>query len=502
MQGTIVPPVVSPALAAQANRVASNAFPSDPFQNPLLLLVPALAVLALALLILRLLPGVMVAVAWVASHTKSVGILLTARHLARTPSYYTAPLVLLILTLSLSTYTASLARTFDDHAYDQTHYEVGADMWLVESGQSAASGRSLLSGLPGMGDSASATGPQADEEEGRAWEFMPVEEHLKAPGVEAAARVGRYPISAPLGNGQESGVFLGVDRTEFARVAFWRRDFASASLGSLMNALAGTDNGVLVPREALAQYALRTGDGLRVTVQAQGGQADMVVQVVGTFDLFPSWYPQDGLLLVGNLDYLFERLGGQVPYDVWLKTDPAHDGSQIVASLRKLGFTVTSAEDAALRVRRELRRPERQGLFGLLSVGFAAAAFLTVFGLLLYALFSFRRRFIELGILRAIGLSAGQMTALLASELAFLILAVLIAGTALGVWISELFIPYLQVGNTPAARIPPYLVTIGWSTIARIYVLLGLLFLLTLALLAGLLLRMRIFEAVKLGETA
>ncbi len=499
-QGTIITPVVNATLAAQGLLLVSNALPSDPFQNPLLFLVPALAVFALALLTLRLFPPIMEAIAWLASHTKSVGIVLTARHLARTHSYYTAPLVLLILTLSLSTYTASLAQTLDNHAYDRAHYEVGADMRLVESGQSTAVGRTLLSGLPGMGDSQAAAGA-SDEAEAPVWEFLPIEEHLKAPGVEGAVRVGRYPAStAPIG-GVESGVFIGVDRTEFTRVAYWRRDLARASLGALMNALV-VEDGVLVPRDFLARYGLRTGDSLRVTVEAPSRKAEMVVQVVGSFALFPSWYPQDGLLLVGNLDYLFEQLGGPVPYDVWLKTDQTHDGGQITAALRTLGFRISYADIAVDQVQREWRRPERQGLFGLLSVGFAAAALLSVLGFLLYALFSFRRRFIELGILRAIGLPVEQMVLLLASELVFLILAVLIAGTAWGVWISKLFIPYLQMGNTPAALIPPYLVAIGWSTIVRIYLLLGLLFLVTLALLAGLLWRMRIFEAVKLGEMA
>jgi len=42
-------------------------------------------------------------------------------------------------------------------------------------------------------------------------------------------------------------------------------------------------------------------------------------------------------------------------------------------------------------------------LLGLLSVGFITAAVLTVLGFILYAMFSFRRRFIELGMLRAVG---------------------------------------------------------------------------------------------------
>jgi putative ABC transport system permease protein len=501
-QGSVVLPVISPALAGEISSALSSAFPSDPFQNPLLLLVPALVVYSLTLLILRLWRPVMMAVAWLASHTGSVGMLLTARHLGRTHSYYGAPLTLLILTLSLSTYTASLAQTLDDHAYDKAHYTAGADMRLVERGQSTVLGAPLLLGLPGISDSASAAGSRPDRDEGPMWEFLPVEDYLKVPGVERAARAGRYSAIAHLGSSQPSGVFIAIDRAEFASVAFWRRDFAPASLGALMNKLAVTDNGVLLPRAVLAQYGLRIGDWLRVTVHASGRKAEVVVQAVGLFDLFPSWYPQEGFLIVGNLDYLFEQLGGQVPYDVWLRTDEAYDGSQIVAGLRELGFTITAAEDATQQVRRELRRPERQGLFGLLSVGFAAAAFLSVFGFLLYALFSFRRRSIELGILRAIGLSAGQMTLLLASELAFLILTVLVVGTALGTLISRLFIPYLQVGDTPAACIPPYVVTTDWWSIVHIYTLLGLLFMATLALLAAMLLRMRIFEAVKLGEVA
>ncbi|MEJ5200293.1 MAG: FtsX-like permease family protein, partial [Anaerolineae bacterium] len=63
-QGSIVVPVVGTQL------------PPDPFQNPLLLLVPALGILALTLLILRLLPPLMSALAWLIGHTRSVGLLL------------------------------------------------------------------------------------------------------------------------------------------------------------------------------------------------------------------------------------------------------------------------------------------------------------------------------------------------------------------------------------------------------------------------------------------
>ena len=295
---------------------------------------------------------------------------------------------------------------------------------------------------------------------------------------------------------------MGIDRIDFPQVAFWRRDFSPASLGALMNALAVEPSGVLVQRSFVARHALSGGDTFRVNVFTHGQRNELDVKIVGTFDMFPTWYPEeDGPLFVGNLDYLFEQAGGQFPYDVWLKTEPDADYEQVAQGVRDLGLQVLSWDAPLLEVAAEQRRPERQGLFGMLSVGFVAAALLTVLGFLLYAIFSFRRRFIELGILRAIGLSARQMTAFLAWELAFLILVGVGAGTALGAWVSDLFIPYLQVGSGPSAYTPPFVVEIAWPAIFRIYALFGLLFVTALAGLAVLLLRMKVFQAVKLGET-
>lgn len=486
-QGAIVMPVGGGSLV------------NDPFQNPLLFLVPALLIFALTLFLVRILPWVMAIIAWVASHFNGVGILLASRHLARSPSFYAAPLVLLVLTLSLSAFTASLAETLDQHLYDQTYYRVGADMALVETGENPERG-TMMFGI-GMGQQQT---EKAEEEElaGPSWFFLPVSEHLKIEGVRAVARVGRYTATSQLSGGRQNGVFIGIDRVDFPQVAFWRRDFAPASLGALMNGLALYSNGVLLPRSFMAQHALRTGDTFRLSVNLVGKTVDIDVKVVGGFDLFPTWYAsEDGPLFVGNLDYLFEQAGGEYPYDVWLKVAPDANYERIVEEARKLGLYVLDWDAPMQRISKEEKRPERQGLFGLLSVGFMSAALLTVLGFLLYALFSFRRRFIELGILRAVGLSSGQMTAFLAWELAFLILLGMGVGTGLGIWVSRLFIPYLQIGAGPVARTPPFVVLIAWPAIVRIYALFGVLFIVALVGLAALLLRMKIFQAVKLGET-
>jgi len=434
-----------------------------------------------------------------------VGFLLATRYLARDPAFYTTPLILLILTLSLSAFTASLAQTLDNHLYDQSYYRTGADLRLVELGRSnqvseaGAGAASSTEGGTTTATTTAATGAAAAT--GPNWVFIPVSEHLKVPEILGAARIGEFGSSVQVQGSWMESVFMGIDRIDFPKATYWRRDFAPASLGALMNALAVSPDGLLMRRDFMRQNSIRVGDAIQVRVSNYGQRAEIAMKVAGEFDYFPTWYEDEPPLMVGNLDYLFEQVGGEMPYDVWAKTAPNANFDKVITDLRGLDFVVLDWQSSALRIATEQQRPERQGLFGVLSVGFLAAALLTVLGFLLYALFSFRRRFIELGTLRAMGLSPVQMTTFLAWELAFLIILGLVAGTILGSLISQVFIPYLQVGADVASKTPPFQVEIAWSAIFRIYALFAALFLVALSVLAGLLLRMKIFQAIKLGET-
>ena len=484
----------------------------NPFDNPLLFLIPALCVFSLSLFFMRLMPLLVSAVAWLSSKTRSVGLLMASRQLSRTPSFYVTPLMLLILTLSLSAYTASLAVTVDRHLYDQTFYSVGGDLKFLDFGESqnnsspfGGGGTAAASNDNSSGDSSGFAISSASTDTEPVWVFLPVQEYLKIPGITKVARVGRYPASASMGGTNQDGTFLGIDRYDFPLVSFWRSDFSSTNMGALMNFLAMYPDGVLIPQSYVGQEGMKIGDNLPVIVKIYGDQVKVNYKIVGGFKYFPTWYPSTGPLIVGNLDYLFDEAGGMFPYQVWLKTMPGLDLNKLQQHNTSADGTVRLTElymDSALTdIETEQALPQRQGLFGVLSVGFFAAGLLTVLGFLLYALFSFRRRFIELGVLRAIGLSYGQMVSYLAWELAFLILMGIGAGTFLGVGTASWFIPYLQLGYGEAAYIPPYVIQISWPAILQIYSLFGIVFVLGLVGLVIMLQQMKISQAIKLGET-
>jgi putative ABC transport system permease protein len=490
----IIPPLYGWYQLSQQGTIRLGSEGADPFSNPLLFLVPVLFCFSLGLLFMRFFPLLMKALAGLAARLPGTTLLLTLRQLARSTTQYIGPLLLLTLTVSLATFTASMAVTLDEHLGDQVYYQVGADLNLAELGESTEETEQVT--LTGQ------VAAEETSEDEPLWLFLPVGEHLTVPGVEAATRVGDYSATARIGGRQQAGQILGIDRVDLPKVAFYRPDFAyNESLGELMNRLALAPDGILVSGGFLAQHALTVGDPLRLTIGVAGDYAEAEFTVVGALGLFPTLYPQDGPFFVANLDHIHNALGGPYPYDVWLATDASMDSEAIVEGVRDLGLVVVTDQDAREKVLSEQTRPERQGLFGLLSVGFVAAAVLTVIGFLVYAVVSFQRRFIELGMLRAIGLSTRQMAVYLAGELASLILTGVALGTGLGVWASTLFIPYFQVGSGKTALVPPFIVQVAWEQLGLILVIFGAMFIVAVIVLAVLLTRMRVFEAVKLGET-
>ena len=495
----LAPPLYGYYLLRQRGTISVNlggGVTSDPFQNPLLFLVPTLFIFSLGLLFIRLFPLLMTTLAWIADWLPGTSSVLALRHLARSSRHYTGPLLLLILTLGLAAFIASMALTLDDHLLDQVYYQIGADLRLAEIGESTETQQEQNLFAPQTSQ------PKEEEEElGPRWLFLPVSDHLLVEGVQGAARVGEYRVQSTLGN-REEGTFVGVDRMDFPGVAFFRRDFAPDSLGGLMNLLALDSRALLVERGFLAHNALNVGDPLRLELTMTGERRTVEFVVAGMLDLFPTQYPEDGPFFIGNLDYAFQQMGDEYPYDVWLTTDGERPSEEVVADLRGIGFLVMSHDDARQMILEEQTQPARQGLFGVLSVGFLAAAGLTVLGFLLYAVFSFRQRFIELGVLRAIGLSVTQMAAFLAGEQLALIVTGAAAGTGLGVWASRLFIPFLQVRGGQHPHTPPFVVQVAWADIFQIYTIFGGMLLVAVAVMLVLLTRMRVFEAIKLGEVA
>jgi len=458
--------------------LSAQASTGDPFTSPLLLLAPTLYIAALGLLSLRLFPPIITVLTWLSDRLRGIVAVTALRYLARTSRTYSGPMLLLVLTLSLSIFTASMAQTLDRQLFDQIYYTTGGDMQITDRGRLT---------------SVSANGQAVQQ-------FVAVKDYLNIPGVVGVTRVLQSPATVPASGGAVQAQFVGIDRSNFAGIARWRADYADEPVAVLMNRLAAPES-VLISRELADKYGVKVGD--RLTLQMYGGigSFDLPVAVAGTVKLFPAVYPEDGPFIVGNLGYVFAKAGGPYSYDAWLKLADGAPRTDIETGIKNLGVDFIERGYAPKDTGTERGRPERQGLFGLLSVGFVASAFLTALGFLFYSGLSFQRRFIEFGMLRAIGLSSRQLGALLACEQALILGIGALAGTLIGVSASRLFIPFMQVSSGKHPQTPPFLVEIAWARIGIIYLIFGVMLLGAVAITLLLLRRMKLFQAVKLGET-
>ena len=455
----------------------------EAYDQPFVFLLPPLTIFALTLFALRLLPVILRVMAWLIQLTNSVGLLIVTRQLERSPGAYGLPLILLVTTISLGIYTASFARTIDRYLYEQQFYRVSADAAARVFSQSGG-------GFPGA---AANEAPPA---------YMHISEFTSMPHIINATRLGEYRATARLTSGSVDGTFIGVDRAELGPVIFWRPDFAPIRLGYLMNALAERDDAALASRPFVEERGLDIGDLLELDVRSGGEVFKINLQIAGTLDYFPRWQPQDeGALFVGNLDYLFEQAQLELAHSVIARVAPEFSQREFTRTLMSRGAAAVSIREPFSRIEREQARPERQGLFGLLSIGFITSSLATMVGFLLYAVFSYQRRYVELGILRAIGLSQSSMMRSVAWELGLLIFTGLALGVGIGLLVSALYIPFMQFVSSLEGIVPPYVVTMAWGEIAQIIALFAATFLVIMVILLAILRRMRIFQAVKLGES-
>lgn len=480
-------------------RTLSN---ENPLRDPVRFLLPMLLMTSLALFVARLFPLVMRLIAALLRRLGSrmplaTPSLLAARELGRAPKDYLGSLLLLIIATGIATFGASTAKTLDGHLIDSVYFVTGADLRLVEEAQSSKP-------KPPPDPSGQPQKPPPDDGKPEIWSFLPVEDHLTISGTVAYARMATLQVKPQIARQIGTFSLKVLDWNEASRVMAqsFRADYASTSFGSLMNKLGEQPNAVLVPPIFLSLNRKQIGDPLRLDIKTTEGSVPVTYTIAGTYLHFPTVQPdkdKDETVFIAGMDYTFEKMGKAVPYDVLLELAPGTSGTAVANRADQMGYMVKKAHDARLTIQEQQQTPERQGLFGILTAGFFAAIALTIISFILYSILSFRRRSIELGVLRTLGLSSGQMAAYLIMSQLGIVLTGTLAGAAVGVLASRLFIPFFQVAGKLVSEVPTFYVRIAWAELAQVTVAIAMAFVVAIIAMMFLLRRMKAFEAIKLG---
>jgi putative ABC transport system permease protein len=287
---------------------------------------------------------------------------------------------------------------------------------------------------------------------------------------------------------------LGIDPATARGVIWYRPDFADRPLGQLLTVIARPGPNAIVSDTFLSATGLHVGDAVDVTLYTNR----MVhLRVAAVAHFFATLDPNDNPFMVTNLTYLEKASKSPGPSEVWLATDHNQGVvARLVDQARQWPRRILDYEGLASAFSAQ-DEPLTAGIYGVVSVGFLIAVALALLGFFAYAYLSLQRRLSEFAIVRALGLSSGQLRLLLLCEQFFVVGAGILGGIAAGVLTTKLFLPYMPFATN---TVPPFLVVMPWVAVAEFIAAVLVVFLVVLSGHVYMLLRLQLGRVLRLGE--
>jgi hypothetical protein len=293
-----------------------------------------------------------------------------------------------------------------------------------------------------------------------------------------------------LGSESEFGALPGVDQNgNGVTVSFLPTQLAS---------LAAADLAVIVNQAFVSATSAHLGD--RVSLPLEGGPRD--ARIVGSVRSFPATEPSRPLAIVdlASLELLrFQAAhAAHQPDEWWISSDDAAASAAGTPETAGAfaGATVLTRVDRTASLSAD---PLALGIIGALALGFVVAGLFAVIGLAASAAVSARQRRGEFALLRALGLSGGQLSGWLWLENASLVLVSLLAGTGLGLLIGWVVLPYITVTQQATTPFPPVIVETPWATILTLEAITAGALALTVVGLATILRRAGVGSVLRMG---
>jgi FtsX-like permease family len=241
--------------------------------------------------------------------------------------------------------------------------------------------------------------------------------------------------------------------------------------GSLTVTLAWQPEDDALPAVVGSRFLELTSTAAGDEVAAVLGGSPSRIRIVTAVDEFPTLDPAQPFVIVDGPTLAAARYfaTGAVadPGEWWIATSQPDE----VAA----GVATGPDPSATIITRRGLERslvgdPIQVGVIGLLGLGSIAALVFAAIGFVVSAVISTGERAGELALLRALGLSAGEVARWLSSENAFLLAFGTLAGMGLGALLAWLVLPFSAMTSTGDPPVPPAVVLVPLDRLIPIVV--------------------------------
>ena len=257
---------------------------------------------------------------------------------------------------------------------------------------------------------------------------------------------------------------------------------------------------VYLSPDVVAELELEPGDRLILSVFSRFQDA----VVAGTLDLFPTYDPEEASvgLAVVNANRLIQNAQASLVdraarhNEVWYRTS---DPATTIDALVELDPDELFDAEAELLLQQE-DPLVAAGWEGILAISFGAVLLLSAIGFIVYSYLSAQQRGLEFAILRTLGFSRVQVFTVVVVEQAFVIVAGMGLGTIVGLRVGRLMMDFLGTDERGQQVLPPFLLAVSWPQIFVVWAILGSVFVLTIAAVVLLYLRLAVHRALRIGD--
>lgn len=459
--------------------------------DPLLFLSSSLFMVGAGLLAVRLMPVIVWLIFRPLRRFWSPALYASFLRVLRSRASHGFIMVFLIMTIALGLFNAQAARTINQNTEDNLHYAVGADVVLKEKWLD----NSMIV----------AQVPDTD----MIYYEPDIGRYETLDGIENMATVYvNDEITVKRGDGKLEGVrLMAIHTKDFGETAWFKDSLSDVHWYNYLNAISQNSRAVLVSKNFQTKYGARLGDTINYYDEADNFQRGIVY---GFVDYFPGYLPtayelnEDGLfketekfLIVANLQQI-QSSWGVMPYEIWIDNKDTSAYLYEFAEANEVVFE--KFEDVSAEVVGSKNDPVLQGTNGILTVGFIVVLVLCSVGFLIYWILSIKSRSLQFGIFRAMGMSMREVIVMLLNEQLYISGMSIAVGALVGHLTAKLYMPLIQIAYSSSDNVLPLELISRSSDSIRLFSVIGVVMLVCMVILGGLISRMKIAQALKLGE--
>lgn len=402
-------------------------------------------------------------------------------------------MLFLILAISLGMFHADFARTILQNACDNVSYLDGTDYIVREIWNNNSYMRSLNNEI----------------------EFQYYEpdydKYARLESVSSYTKVIYDPEAyvETAENGRQNITLMGIHTKQFGENTYMPDHLTEKQYYVYLNELADCSEGILVSSDFRDILGYEAGDSVAY-YDSGGNRASGTI--VDFFSYWPGYAPTvselnpDGsaathpqYMIVAPIGTLTSKWG-LVPYEVWMKAKEDAEADEFYRWAREEKVHLLRYTDRRSDMEAAVNDPLIQGTNGILTMSFLIILLLCAVGYLIYWILSIRSREMIFGVLRANGMFTREIFHILINEQLFCGGFCVLAGILIGKLTCFMYIPILQTAYAASDQVLPMRLVTDGQDMVRLYTVIGAVLIVCLLILFGLVRRLNVAKALKLGE--